>query len=121
MEKNKIPTSMAPEVFVGEISGNLQIKGWDEPFVVVRAHPDDLMLEEQDDIIRLDCQGECAIRAPIGATVQIDKVHGSANLKLIEDKLTIGQVNGSLTGICEQRRIPSRHRNPRFDPQEPPL
>lgn len=96
MNQQALPTSLAPEVIIGEVHGDLQIKGWDRAEVAVKANPDDLTLEEQDDAISLSCRGSCAIRLPHGATVRAERVHGNVRVKLLEDQLSIDEVNGSL-------------------------
>ncbi len=91
-----ISTSSAPEVIIEEILGDLQVKGWDQDEVVVKANPDDVTLEEQEDVIRLSCRGSCTLRVPTGAILQVDKVQGEARFKLLEDQLKIDEVNSSL-------------------------
>ena len=96
MNKQRISTSLAPEVIIEEIGGNLQVKGWDEPEVLVQADPNLLHLEEQDDVVRLSCDGNCEIRVPSGASLQIGAAHGEARLRLLEDGLNIETIHGSL-------------------------
>jgi hypothetical protein len=97
MSQQTFATSLAPEVFIETIQGNLQLKGWDRPEVNVKAQPEDLNLEEQDDVVRLNCKGNCTVRLPSGASVQIGKVNGEARIKYLEDVLQIDQVVGNLT------------------------
>jgi hypothetical protein len=96
MSKQSISTSMAPEVIIGQVAGNLQVRGWENPEVVVRANPEDLQMESQEDVVRLSCQGECDVRLPHGATIQVEAVHGNAQFRSLEDELAVGQVDGSL-------------------------
>lgn len=96
MNKQRISTSLAPEVIIEKIDGNLQVRGWDEPEVVVQADPNVLRLDEQDDVVRLNCDGDCEIRMPSGAALQVDTAHGEARFRLLEDSLTIKTVHGSL-------------------------
>jgi hypothetical protein len=97
MSQQTFPTSLAPEVIVKTIQGNLQMKGWDRPEVSVQAQPDDLNIEEQEDILQLSCQGDCTVRLPHGATVQVGSVQGEARFKYLDDDLHIDQVAGNLT------------------------
>lgn len=97
MSQQAFPTSLAPEVIIETIQGNLQVKGWERPEVNVKAQPDALNLEEQDDVVHLSCQGDCTVRLPIGATVQVGKVQGEAQFKYLDDILQIDQVAGNLT------------------------
>jgi hypothetical protein len=97
MSQQAFPTSLAPEVIIETIQGNLQLKGWDRPEVNVKAQPDALNLEEQDDVVHLSCRSDCTVRLPIGATVRVGKVQGEAQFKYLDDVLQIDQVAGNLT------------------------
>ena len=96
MSQQAFPTSLAPEVIIETIQGNLQMKGWDRPEVNVKAQPDELNLEEQDDVVHLSCQGDCTVRLPTGATVRVGRVQGEARFKYLDDALQIDQVAGDL-------------------------
>lgn len=97
MNKQTIPTSMAPEVIVEHIHGELQVRGWDRPEVVVSANSDDLSLEEQDDTLRLSCQGSCDVRLPHGASLHIGRAHANTAVKNLHDQIDIDEVDGSLS------------------------
>jgi hypothetical protein len=97
MDQQTVSTSLAPEVIIGQVHGNLQVEGWEDPQVNVKANPSDLTLQEQDDVVKLACQGNCTVRLPVGATLQVQKVHGEARFKGLKDQLTIEQVQGALS------------------------
>jgi hypothetical protein len=97
MDKQTITTSLAPEIVIEAVMGNLQVKGWDRPEVSVRANPEDLSLKEQDDVVQISCRGNCTLSLPQGATVRVDKVHGEARFKQLEDQLSIGEALGPVT------------------------
>ena len=59
MQKQTIATSLSPDVIVERVDGSLTVRGWDLSQVVVRANPDDLVLEAEEDVITLRCSGEC--------------------------------------------------------------
>jgi hypothetical protein len=96
MSTQSIPTSLAPEVIVDQVGGNLQIKGWEDPVVMVTANPKDLRLEGQEDVIHISCAGYCEIRLPSGASVNINTVNGNAQFRFLEDLLSVGIIHGSL-------------------------
>jgi hypothetical protein len=97
MGQQTFSTSLAPEIFVETVHGNLQMKGWDRPEVSVQGQTDDLNIEEQEDVLHLSCQGDCTVRLPHGATVQVGNVQGEARFKYLDDALHIDQVAGNLT------------------------
>jgi hypothetical protein len=97
MEQQSVPTSASPEVLIEAVQGSLQLKGWEEHEVRARCDSDGgLSLQEQEDAVRLSCRGDCSVRVPLGASVQIVQVHGDARIKLLEDQLTVEGVHGSL-------------------------
>lgn len=96
MNRQAVSTSPAPDVYIDEVQGELQVKGWDQDEVEVKAVQDDLELEEQDDVVHLRCRGNCAVRLPSGATVKVGQIGGEARFKLLEDQLQIESIQGSL-------------------------
>jgi hypothetical protein len=97
MSQQTVPTSLAPEVIIEQVHGNLQVEGWEDPQVKVDANPNELTLQEQDDVVRLTCEGNCSARVPAGCTLEVQKVHGGARFKGLKDQLTIDQVQGALS------------------------
>jgi hypothetical protein len=97
MEKKKIQTSLAPEIIITEVQGELQFKGWEEAEVMILANAGSLQVEEQqDEMIQLRCTGNLEMRAPVGAIVQLEQAYGNARFRMLEDSLKILTVNGSL-------------------------
>ncbi|MBN1145934.1 MAG: hypothetical protein JXA78_01660 [Anaerolineales bacterium] len=94
--RSSISTSMAPEVIFEAVHGELQARGWDRPEVVISANTDDLKAEEQDDVVRINCQGNCTVHLPYSATLRVENAHADASFKFLKDQLDIGQVHGSL-------------------------
>jgi hypothetical protein len=96
MYQETVSTSQAPEVIIEEVQGSLQVKGWENSNVEVRANVENLTLEEKDDVVHVRCQGNCSVRLPSDSSLQVEKVLGEASIKLLEDQLSIEQVNGPL-------------------------
>jgi hypothetical protein len=109
MDRQTISTSLAPEVILEEVAGDLQVKGWEEAEVQVRGSQEEVTVEEQDDVIRISSRGDLTLRVPSGALIQIGQAHGDARLKLLEDAISIDQVFGSLTlrnvGVTKITRV----------------
>ncbi len=96
MSRQTYTTSQAPEVLISEVLGDLQIKGWEEPQVAIQADPAELEVQQEEDSLRLSCRGDCEIRLPYGATVQLDQANGDVQIRLLDEPLKIGTVLGSL-------------------------
>ncbi len=97
MDQKILATSLAPEVFIDEVGGDLQVKGWERSEVVVRAQEEELQLSQAEDTLHLSCQDGCLVRLPHGSTLHVGVVHGNARFKLLEDTLTIVEIFGELT------------------------
>jgi len=97
MDKQTINTSLAPEIGIETVMGNLQVKGWERPEVSIRANPADLTTEEQDDSLEINCRGNCTMYLPQGSTVHTSQVHGETRFKLLDDQLSIGEALGPVT------------------------
>jgi len=96
MNKTTISTSATPDVTIEQVQGELQVRGWEHSEVLVKANPENLTLDEQDDVGHLSSRGACKLSVPHGTKSQIKKVGGNASLKLLEGSLAIDQVKGSL-------------------------
>ncbi len=96
MDKQFITTSASPHISL-EISGNLRLKGQDSFEVVAKSdNPEDTSLETRDDQVTIHCNGDCVVRVPRQAIVQVNKVSGEATIKALEGALTIDKVDGNL-------------------------
>lgn len=96
MNQFTLPTSLAPEVTF-DVTGSLQVQGWERAEIAVRAQSESLTVEEKDDIVEIHCQSNCAVRLPYGTNVRVARVQGDARFKLLEDQLTIERVMGHLS------------------------
>ena len=98
MDQQSVKTSETPQVFIDEIYGSLQVKGWGRSEVFVKAKPDDLStFEAQEDILHLSCKGDCSLRLPVGAAVQVGSIHGGGRFKQLENSLQVEKALGDLS------------------------
>lgn len=96
MEKQFVTTSASPRIML-DISGDLRLKGQDAFEVVAKSdNPDDLVLEAQDDQVTIRCTGNCNLRVPRAAVIQVRAAHGDAVIKGLDGGLTIDTVDGDL-------------------------
>ena len=97
MDKRSVATSGTPKITL-EVSGSLTLKGWEDLEVLARCPtPEDLTLEQRGDEVAITCQGDCTVRVPFGAILQVNNVSSHASLKSLEGDLAIKQVSGHLT------------------------
>lgn len=98
MGQKSVSTSLNPEVSIQAVHGNLQVKGWDRPEVLLRYSADDgqIVLEEQADSLQISAHSDCVVRLPQEATIHVEVINGNARFKLLEGRLHIQRVAGSL-------------------------
>lgn len=97
MGQKSVSTSLTPQVHIQAVHGNLQVKGWDRPEVLLRYSADEqIVMDEVEDGVRIRCHGDCELRLPHESVIQTEVIHGNARFKLLEAQLTIQRVAGSL-------------------------
>ena len=96
MSKKSVRTSITPEVIIEPITGNLKIRGWEKQEVLVSSSDNELLLDENEDVVRVGCRGNCSIRLPHGSEVKVQKVDGNASINYLDDVITLEDVSGSL-------------------------
>jgi hypothetical protein len=96
MDKQFTTTSSSPHILL-DVTGDLRLKGQDEFEVVAKSdNPEDLSLESHDDQVVIHSSGNCSVRVPRDAVVQIQAVHGNTVIKALDGDLSIDIVNGDL-------------------------
>ena len=96
MDKQFATTSASPHILLN-ITGDLRLKGQDEFEVVAKSdNPEDLSLESRDDQVVIRSSGNCNVRVPRDAVIQVQAVHGNAIIKALDGDLGVDIVNGDL-------------------------
>ena len=96
MDKQFATTSAAPHIQL-RVSGDLRLKGQDESTVMAKSdNPEDLSLESRDDHVVIHSSGNCSVRVPRDASIQVEAVHGNGTIKGLDGNLAIDIVNGDL-------------------------
>jgi hypothetical protein len=96
MDKQFTATSASPHIVLN-VSGDLRLKGQDEFEVVAKSdNPEDLSLESRDDQVVIRSSGNCNVRVPRDAVVQVEAVQGNAVIKGLDGDLSVDIVNGDI-------------------------
>src|SRR5512136_2540945 len=96
MDKQFVTTSASPHIIL-DVSGDLRLKGQDDFEVVAKSdNPDNISLEAHGDQVKINSTGDCNVRVPRLASVQIQTARGDAVIKALEGELTVDSVDGSL-------------------------
>lgn len=97
MSQQILSTGPTPKIVIEAIGGDLQVKGWERPEVLMKANreePSPLVMQGEE--VHIRCGGDCILRVPEEATVTVQKVSGGARFKMLEESLQIELVSGSL-------------------------
>ncbi len=97
MTTRLINSGESPRVVLEKISGNLQLKGWDRPEILLKTgSEEELKVEHSDEEIRISCHQDLLVRLPQESHLRIERVHGGAHIKYVEQAIEIETVDGSL-------------------------
>ncbi len=97
MGQVRLSTSLAPEVIIEEVRGDLQLRGWEPAEIWLKSASEaQPHVEEQDGRLHLRCEDSCLIRLPLAAQVHIQRVLGNLQIRGLEGALSIDQVMGSV-------------------------
>jgi len=89
-------TKMDPRIHV-KAYGSVQIFGFDEPEVHCDIKSSQLAtLVEKDGQVFVTANASCVLKVPLSASIEIEKVMGSAKITAIENKIEVSKVFGNL-------------------------
>jgi hypothetical protein len=93
MEKYVIDCGATPEIYLGNIGGDLNLKGQEANQVIVKTNAvEDFELVKDGEKIRIDCPDDCTIYVPHTASLRIDNVNGDASLKSLGGQVKIENI-----------------------------
>lgn len=93
MAKERYETGKAPELAFAECSGDVVIRGWVEPAVMVKG---DHQLVEADDTLSISARGSVKVWVPVQARLSLASVAGDVAVKGVEGPIQVGEVMGDL-------------------------
>jgi hypothetical protein len=96
MVKKSIPTTETPKVVILQVGGNLNLKGWDQNEVRFSANTEDGQIEDLDQEIRVNCSGNCLLRVPHKAIIEIQQVGRQLLVKALNGELIVGNVGANI-------------------------
>ena len=97
MERLTLESERNDPLVVVEVQGDLNLKGHDDLEVSVKTgSPEECVLEQTDEGIRLVCPDDCKVVVPRDARLKIVKINGDAGIKAVEGEIEVGEANGTL-------------------------
>jgi hypothetical protein len=97
MTTKMIHSGDRPVVTLEVIRGNLELKGWDRPEILLKSGSEEELDVQQDgEQIQISCSQDLMARLPQDARLTIEQVNGGARIKYLEQAIKIAIVSGSL-------------------------
>jgi hypothetical protein len=98
MARIDLTSSKSPKIQIAEVSGSLQIKGWDENSIRIEIEDQqELDYSFEGDKLKLSADNDCHIRVPSGSSLQIEEVAGNANIVAVEGSIKVVEISGNLS------------------------
>jgi DUF4097 and DUF4098 domain-containing protein YvlB len=97
MEKKTIATDVSNKILVDQVSGELQVKGWERNEIFARTEHGTLAIDEEKNHTCISCSNSLQLRIPLNAAIQISEVSSTTSLKLLKNSVFIKQVHGCLS------------------------
>ena len=96
MTKKNIKTIESPKIIISQVRGNLNLKGWNQTEVRFSSTVETGLIEEHEEELRISCTGNCSLRVPHQAVIEIKQVGGHLNAKTLDGELLVGKAGGNV-------------------------
>lgn len=86
-----------PVVTLEVIRGNLELKGWDRPEILLKSSSAEALdVQQEGERVLISCSQDLMARLPQDARLTIERIDGGAHIKYLEQGMTIENIAGSL-------------------------
>lgn len=96
MNQTTIPVSGPLTIVIENISGDLQVAGWDHGEITAKTDGDAAELRVEDRIVYVHAEGDLALYLPREVSVQTANVSGDADIRAVAGNILMGNVGGDL-------------------------
>jgi len=87
---------LTPRIIIEQVQGDLTIKGWMRSDVYIATETETVPIQEQGNQIQLSCPGDCVLRVPRAAQIEINQALGNVQLKYLDGAIAIQTISESL-------------------------
>ena len=95
MYTHKVSTTASPRVEVTACQGDLDVRTWDKPEVLIKVDEQEaLTVEERDDAVALVAHDDCRLTVPVGASLAILQVQGRLAVRGGNGAVEVATVQG---------------------------
>ncbi len=96
MRQTTLTVAGATALDVTNVSGDLQVVGWDRPEITAKADGDVLTLTVAGDQARAASDSDLILYIPCETTLRVTNVGGDADLRALTGEIQISNVGGDL-------------------------
>ncbi|MEZ5398012.1 MAG: hypothetical protein R2724_35320, partial [Bryobacterales bacterium] len=93
--QNSVETGLSPRLVLETIGGDLTLTGWERPEVRV-THGEDVDIRVEDETVFIQCDDDCRVHAPHGATLELFSVGGDATIHAVHGGGQLHTIGGDL-------------------------
>ncbi|MGB9585962.1 MAG: hypothetical protein ACPL7A_00910, partial [Anaerolineales bacterium] len=86
---------LTPRIIIEQVQGDLTIKGWMRSDIYIASETEVIPIQGQKDQIQLSCPGDCVLRVPRAAQININHVLGNVQLKYLDGEISIHTISES--------------------------
>ena len=94
MQRQSLPCGPAPQIRIEDVSGDLQMAGWERPELAVKTPGDLLEVIQNGDTFVIRCDDDLIIYLPQGADVSVGAVGGDVDARGLSGALTLKEIGG---------------------------
>lgn len=96
MTQHTIELSEETRVEVKNVAGDLILKGWNRPELQIKDFSEEINIEQEEHLIRLNCPDDCRLQLPHNARVEVGNVGGDARVHGLAGALSLEMTGGDL-------------------------
>ncbi len=96
MKQTTLTVAGAAAIAVSNVSGDLQVVGWDRPEITAKADGESLFLELEGDSARASSDSDLILYIPCETSLIISNVGGDADLRAVSGEISVSNVKGDL-------------------------
>lgn len=116
MTQQTFPAGSTPQVLITQVNGDIRIRGWAEPTIVLDSDTAPQEVYEESGILTITgCQDGLRLRVPIDSTIRITRVSGAIAIKdvrrveltEIDDEVELSQISEAveLTSLADDLEV----------------
>ncbi|MFT3892670.1 MAG: hypothetical protein QM730_13650 [Anaerolineales bacterium] len=92
-----ISAGKTPRIVVENIGGDVSIMGWDGAEILIKADDDELQVNQNNDVVTLNCSDDMTLRVPKNTSFEFQKIGGDASIRGIMGNIEIHEIAGDLS------------------------